>query len=85
MSQVKTGISIQETLLTKADAIAHELELNRSQFLALALEDYIKRYNNKKIFDQINEAYSPPDQEDKAIAKVMRSQQRKLARSEPCQ
>ena len=78
MPKVKTAISIDDSLFTETDTIAQELDIPRSQVVSLALEDYIRRYRNKQLLAQINEAYADgPDAEDKGALEIIRSHQRK--------
>lgn len=83
MAKVKTAISIDEQLLEETGNIAQELAIPRSQVVSLALEDFIQRYRNKQLLDQINEAYSDsPDEDEIGTMKVIRSQRRKQMRNE---
>jgi metal-responsive CopG/Arc/MetJ family transcriptional regulator len=58
MTIVKTAISIQKNLFQKADEIAKEMKISRSRFFVLAVEDFIRRYQNKLLLEEINFAYS---------------------------
>lgn len=58
MPNVKTAISIQESLFKEAEALACELEISRSQLFAMALENFIKQHENRQLLKQINAAYS---------------------------
>ncbi|MCL5046466.1 MAG: hypothetical protein M1598_06725 [Actinobacteria bacterium] len=66
MPNVKTAISIQESLFKDAEALAHELEVSRSQLFAMALESFIREHENRQLLQRINEAYRElptPDEE----------------------
>ncbi len=77
--KTKIAISIDHSLSQETDLIAHELDIPRSQWVALALKDYNRRYQNKKMLAQINAAYSDElDSEDVAILDIIRSHQTKL-------
>ncbi|MCJ7529870.1 MAG: hypothetical protein MUO64_02410 [Anaerolineales bacterium] len=79
MSQVKTAISLRGVLLKEADDIAQELKVPRSQLFSLALEEFIRRYRNKKLLEQINAAYTtPPDSDEIESIEIIRSHQRDL-------
>ena len=83
MTQVKTAISVPKNLFQETDQVAHEMNLPRSQVITLALEEYIRRYQNKKLLEQINEAYSVPmTPDEKESLEIIRSQQKRLLRSE---
>ncbi len=79
MTKAKTAISIDEELLKEAGNIAQEQEIPRSQVVSMALEDYIRRYRNKQLLEQINEAYSDePNSDEIGTMKIIRSHQRNL-------
>jgi|WetSurMetagenome_2_1015567.scaffolds.fasta_scaffold1323423_1 metal-responsive CopG/Arc/MetJ family transcriptional regulator len=79
MRKVKTAISIDDHLLTETAKIAEELAIPRSQVVSLALEDYINRYRNRQLLEQINEAYADaPDADETGTRDIIRAQQRKL-------
>ncbi len=76
MAKVKSAISIDDNLLEETGNIAQELDIPRSQVVSLALEDFIRRYRNKQILAQINEAYSDsPDSDEIGTMEVIRSHQ----------
>jgi metal-responsive CopG/Arc/MetJ family transcriptional regulator len=83
MPKVKTAISIDGDLLEETVNLAQEMDVPRSQVVSLALEEYIRRYRNKQLLAQINEAYSDGlDSEDIGTLEIIRSHQRKLGERE---
>ncbi len=56
MSTIKTAISIDETLFEQVEVVADELNVSRSRLFVLALEDYLRRYRNRGLLEQINAA-----------------------------
>ncbi len=56
MTIVKTAISIQKSLFQRAEEIAKEMKISRSRFFVLAVEDFIRRYQNQLLLDEINRA-----------------------------
>jgi metal-responsive CopG/Arc/MetJ family transcriptional regulator len=60
MSHIKTAISIEEPLLQRANALASELNISRSRLIALALEEFLKQYDNAKLLESINAVYGQP-------------------------
>jgi hypothetical protein len=83
MRQVRTGISLQDALLKEADSIAQELDIPRSQMFSLALQEFIGRYRNKKLLEQINNAYAtPPEPDEIENIEIIRSHRRKSGRSD---
>ena len=66
MPNVKTAISIQESLFKEAESLAQELEVSRSQLFAMALESFIREREDRQLLQRINNAYSEsptPDEE----------------------
>jgi metal-responsive CopG/Arc/MetJ family transcriptional regulator len=79
MATIKTAISIQESLFDQVNDLAEELQMPRSQLFALAVEQFIKRYENRSIFEALNEVYGEaPDSDKEALHEGMRRQQRQL-------
>jgi metal-responsive CopG/Arc/MetJ family transcriptional regulator len=57
MANIKTAISLQESLFEQVETLAREMKVSRSRLFALALEDYLHRYQNLQLLDKINQAY----------------------------
>ena len=51
---VKTAISMQEKLFQEVNILAGELHVSRSKLFVMAVQDFIKKNENKKILSQIN-------------------------------
>ena len=64
MSVVRTAISLQEDLFEQMTEISTELSLSRSKLIATALQEYIERYQNKRLLDRLNAFYEEYDQEE---------------------
>jgi metal-responsive CopG/Arc/MetJ family transcriptional regulator len=56
MGRIKTTISIQKSLFEKAEDLARKMNVPRSRLYALALQDYLRRRENKNLLAQINAA-----------------------------
>jgi metal-responsive CopG/Arc/MetJ family transcriptional regulator len=84
MSTVKTAISLPESLFNRAETVAHELQISRSQLVAKALDELIKRYERQALIEAVNRAYEedPPTTEEKELLQGIREKQRKLLESE---
>ncbi|AFY35765.1 hypothetical protein [Calothrix sp. PCC 7507] len=79
MANIKTAISLPEGLFEEAEAVANEMEVSRSKLVAIALAEYIKRYQNKQLLEKINVTYADfPNEEEQAIQKSMRRQHRRI-------
>lgn len=64
MSTVKTAISIQEPLFDRLDQLSTELNMSRSSLLALAFEEFLQRYENRKLLEALNKAYDDEQAEE---------------------
>lgn len=84
MSNVKTAISLESELFQQAEEIAREMQIPRSRLFALALEEFIHRYQNRQLLEQINAAYAEeePDTEEQAIQRSMRQRMRQALEGE---
>ncbi|MFL6261913.1 MAG: hypothetical protein ACJ76Y_19620 [Thermoanaerobaculia bacterium] len=84
MSTVKTAISLPEPLFKRAETVAHELQISRSQLIAKALDELIRRYERQALIEAINRAYEedPPTTEEKELLRGIREKQRKLLEPE---
>lgn len=83
MGNIKTAISLQKALFDQVDALAHEKKVSRSRLFAMALEDYLRREQNRKLAEQLNAVYgSEPDPEEEALRRKMKRQFRKRVEGE---
>jgi len=79
MATIKTAVSIQESLFEQINDLAEQLQVSRSQLFAQAIEEFIKRYQDQKMLDALNEVYSDvPDRGEEALRQGMRQQHRQL-------
>jgi metal-responsive CopG/Arc/MetJ family transcriptional regulator len=78
MDTVKTAISIQKPLFEQAEDLADKLKISRSRLFSLALEEFIRRQENRELLEQINAAYA--DEPDIAEQELLRRGQRSQRR-----
>ena len=79
MTSIKTAISIQKDLFDQVNELAEDLQMPRSQLFVLAVEEFIKRHENRKILEALNAAYSDaPDPSEEILREGMRRQHRRL-------
>jgi len=79
MSSIKTAISLDSSLLQEVDYLAKQLEISRSHLFVVAVNDFLKNYKNKKLFESINKAYEEGlTDEEKDIIEKMRNKQHKI-------
>jgi metal-responsive CopG/Arc/MetJ family transcriptional regulator len=83
MANIKTAISLQKSLFEQVDSLARDMKVSRSRVFVLALEEFIRRYQNQQLLDKINQAYhdAPDPIEHKRLAK-MRRPHRKVVEGE---
>lgn len=77
MANVKTAISIREPLFQQVEALASELKISRSRVFVLAVEEFLKRYNNQQLLEEINRAYDDLPDENEALYQVKARQQQR--------
>ena len=80
MTSIKTAISIDEPLFEQVKALAQQLHISRSRLFALALQDFLRRHENRILLEQLNTAYQDDsaDAAERQVQRRMRRQQRKL-------
>ena len=62
-TSIKTALSLPRELFEQGDALAGEMHVSRSRLFSLALEEFIRRHQNRKLLERINAAYSDgPDE-----------------------
>ena len=83
MPNVKTAISLPESLFEQAEAVAGEMKVSRSRLMALALEEFINRHQNRQLLEKINAAYEEPlDEEEQALLRSMSRYHRRIVEGE---
>ena len=83
MANVKTAISLQKSLLETAETLAREMNVSRSRLLALALEEFIDRYQNQRLLEQINAVYKDiPDTVEQGLRRKLRRHHRRIVEGE---
>ncbi|RLD06874.1 MAG: CopG family transcriptional regulator [Chloroflexi bacterium] len=83
MASVKTAISIQEPLFRQVKVLANDLNISRSKLFALAVEEFLQRYKNRQLLDEINRAYDDLSKsEDEEHLSKMRNTHRNITEGE---
>ncbi len=79
MQIVKTGISINKKLFDKAEELASKLDISRSKLFQLAVENYIRQYENMQILEKLNNIYSDGiTREEKNLQTLMKSYRKRI-------
>jgi metal-responsive CopG/Arc/MetJ family transcriptional regulator len=83
MANIKTAVSLQAALFEQAEELADELKISRSRLFALALEDFIRRSQNRQLVAKLNSAYDDAaEEQEKILRRRMRRQHRRLVEGE---
>lgn len=79
MSQIKTAISIRESLFKEMDAIAHRTHIPRSRLFEKAVIDFLSKQETPKLLKQLNMAYGDkPTAKERKQQELMKAHHRKL-------
>ena len=79
MANIKTAISLQQALFEQIDILAKEMEVSRSRFFALAAEEFIRRHQNQRLLEAINDTYDNlPDTEEQSLHNARHQHHRQL-------
>lgn len=84
MANVKTAISLQKSLFEQVEALAREMKVSRSRIFVLALENFIHEYQDRLLFEKINNALedAPPDQVERKRLRQLRRHHRRMVEGE---
>jgi metal-responsive CopG/Arc/MetJ family transcriptional regulator len=84
MANIKTAISLHETLFEQAEVLAREMNVSRSRLFVLALENFIRDYRDRELFDKINRAFddAPPDKSEQLRLNRIRHNYRRIVEGE---
>jgi 7-keto-8-aminopelargonate synthetase-like enzyme len=83
MQMVKTDISMQDALYEQASRLAGEMQISQEELFNLAIADYLRRSQNQKLLQSVNEAYEDGlDDSELAMLDGIRRHQRHLERLE---
>jgi metal-responsive CopG/Arc/MetJ family transcriptional regulator len=83
MPNVKTTVSIPEPLFHQAEAVAHSLQISRSQLIARAVNEFLNRYESRALLESLNKAYEgSPSAEEREQTQGMRQKQWELMKGE---
>jgi len=83
MPTIKTAISLQDSLFEQVEDLARDLNVSRSQVVALALEEFVRRHQNQQLLDTLNQVYdASPDLDDTERSAARRQQHRRVVEGE---
>jgi metal-responsive CopG/Arc/MetJ family transcriptional regulator len=83
MDAVKTAISLKKSLFHQAEDLARKMKVSRSRLFVLALEDYIRRQQNRDLLEKINAAYAgEPVAAEQTLRRKARRSHRRMVEGE---
>ena len=84
MRNVKTAISLQKSLFEQVEALAREMKVSRSRVFVLALENFVREYQDRLLFEKINKAFeeAPPDKTERKRLQPLRRHHRRMVEGE---
>jgi metal-responsive CopG/Arc/MetJ family transcriptional regulator len=83
VANVKTAISLQKSLFEQVDTLAGEMKIPRSRVFALAVEEFVRRHQNRQLLERINTAYAEaPDPAEEILRRRARRSHRKIIEGE---
>jgi len=83
VAHVKTAISIPRPLFEQVEALTREMYISRSRLFALAVEDFMHRYENQRLLERLNATYTDaPEPDEQALLRRMRRQHRQMVEGE---
>lgn len=83
MSWIKTAISLDEHLFNEVKETARDLNTSRSSVIRQALLEFMERRKNKRLLEQLNEAYKDePTEKEENIVQSMRNVQQRITEQE---
>lgn len=71
MVAMKTAISLPDPVFEKAEALARQLGLSRSELYTKALKAYLRKYNRNQILNKLNQVYSEESSEPDPVLTKM--------------
>jgi hypothetical protein len=74
---------LSQSLVDLAEAAAREMKISRSDLLATALEEFLRRRQNRQLLEAINEAYKDgPTEEEREFLQHMKLHHRRILEDE---
>ena len=81
MANIKTAISIEESIFKQMDALAKKSKISRSRLFTIAAREFIQRNKNLDLLKALNDAYSDLREPETLVAE-MRSHHYKMVKDQ---
>jgi hypothetical protein len=82
MANVKTAISLQQSLFERVKQLARDLDVPRSRIFVMALEEFIRGHENRNLLKRINAAYDDSPESERKRLRQMRRSHRRIVKGE---
>lgn len=83
MAQIKTAISLDQSLFEQVEILARKMKVSRSRLFAMALADFLRHCENEQLLHEINAAYeNGPDEAEQLRRQGMHRLHGKLVEGE---
>lgn len=76
MPIIKTAISIQKALFQQVEEIAKEMKISQGRLFVLAVEEFIRRHQNKLLLEEINR--SNPELDESEMEQLRQTQRKAI-------
>ena len=73
-SNMKTAISIPDSVFAAAESVAASLSISRSQLYTRAIQEFVDSHSSQKVTEQLDQIYA---ENDSALDPVLAEMQRK--------
>ncbi len=80
MATVKTAVSMDKDLFRRIESTRKRMKISRSKLMGQAAREFLERRENKRVLEQINEAYEQ-EPETQAELDLLRKSARSLGRT----
>ena len=70
MPNMKTAISIEETIFQQMDSLAKKLRISRSRLFSIAAQEFLQRNNNMELLKSLNAAYDDLPETEPIISRM---------------
>ncbi len=82
MANIKTAISIEKPIFDQANALARELNISGSRLFATAVREFLQRHQNRKLLQDINDAYDDLPRPEPDITRKMKSRHMEMVKDQ---
>lgn len=79
MSQIKTAISIHQSIYQQMEKLSRDLKISRSRVYEMAAREFLKLSRDQQVTDQLNQVYAnDADPEDDELLARLKPYYRKV-------